>query len=291
VEAARSAFADVVVSHATIEWIRIGPVTEDNRLERLLFWPDRKGIALKQVQAVLAEADESATDAAQLGQKSVAVQGVTALEFVLHGTGSETLATGEGEFRCRFGLAISTQMAGIAQAMAEEWRAVDGIGGRLLHPRPENADYRTQLEAVEEIIGLVSHGLEGIKDQRLLPFIAKQDAAAKPKQALFWRSGLTAAALRGNIEGLHKLLEALDIAALPYSGPVGVANSADFEFAQALRAIDLVTDPPEAAVADPKQAQALAYLAILLDSLQAIVGEQLSAHLGLSVGFSSLDGD
>jgi len=44
-------------------------------------------------------------------------------------------------------------------------------------------------------------------------------------------------------------------------------------------------------VADPKQVQALNYLVIVTQSLQSLVGEQLSTALGLSVGFSSLDGD
>jgi predicted lipoprotein len=30
--------------------------SQENRLERLLFWPDRRGIALRQVQGVIARA-------------------------------------------------------------------------------------------------------------------------------------------------------------------------------------------------------------------------------------------
>jgi predicted lipoprotein len=70
--------------------IRFGPVTEENRLERILFWPDRKGIGLKQVQAAIAGEDATAADPQTLPGKSVAMQGLGALEFVLFGTGSDS---------------------------------------------------------------------------------------------------------------------------------------------------------------------------------------------------------
>ena len=112
-DSARKAFGDAVDAWSTIEIIRFGPVTEQNRLERVLFWPDRKGTGLKQVQAALAAKDPSATDAAQLAGKSVAMQGLGALEFVLFGAGADALS-GEGDaYRCAYGSAIAANLDGI----------------------------------------------------------------------------------------------------------------------------------------------------------------------------------
>ena len=96
-DAARQSFGETVDAWSAIEIIRFGPVTEENRLERMLFWPDRKGTGLKQVQAALAAKDATATDAGSLASKSVAMQGLGALEFVLFGTG----AGGTGRRRAR----------------------------------------------------------------------------------------------------------------------------------------------------------------------------------------------
>ncbi|QDZ02227.1 hypothetical protein FQ775_18580 [Nitratireductor mangrovi] len=63
---ARSAFRNAAVAWSVAEMVRFGPVREDNRLERILFWPDRRSIGLKQVQALLATKDETATKHAQL---------------------------------------------------------------------------------------------------------------------------------------------------------------------------------------------------------------------------------
>jgi predicted lipoprotein len=288
---ARQSFAEAAVAYGRIEFIRIGPLMEENRAERLLFFPDRKGIGLRLVQAILAEQDQGATEVASLREKSVAVQGFGALEFVLHGTGAEALGTAEGAFRCRFGQAIATNISRMAEEMAWGWYQQDGIAVHLMRPAAEYSDYRTQVEALEEIVSLVSHGLEAVRDTRLNPFMAKGEDAAKPKQALLWRSGLTMAMVRANLEGMHNLVEQSGMARHVDEKDRGLDNSIAFEFSNAVRALDLVTSPVEQAVADPKQVQALNYLALVTGSLQAMIGEQLATAMGLSVGFSSLDGD
>ena len=219
------------------------------------------------------------------------MQGFGALEFVLHGTGFDALTGAEGQFRCRYGAAIATNISDIADELALAWQQENGIAAHLMQPAPEYDDYRTPTEALEEIVGLVSHGLEATRDTRINPFIAKADAAPKPKLALFWRSGLTMAMIRANLEGMRRFIDQSGVARNVAEKDKGLDNSIAFEFSNANRALDLVTSPVEQAVEDPKQVQALNYLVLVTGSLQAQVGEQLSAALGLSVGFSSLDGD
>jgi hypothetical protein len=288
---AQDRFAQAATAYGRIEFIRIGPLMEDNRAERLLFFPDRKGIGLRQVQAILAEEDASVTSVAGLREKSVAVQGFGALEFVLHGTGFEGLANSERLFRCRFGQAIAGNISMMSDELAWGWYRQDGIAVHLLRPSPDYTDYRTPVEAMEEIVGLVSHGLEATRDQRINPFLSKDNAAAKPKQALFWRSGLTMAMVRANVEGTRDLIAVSGVARAVGEKDQGLGDSIAFEFRNAERALGLVLSPVEQALEDPKQLHALNYLVLVTVSLQAMVGEQLSTALGLSVGFSSLDGD
>lgn len=291
IEIAHLQFKQAALSYGRIEFIRIGPLMEENRVDRLLFFPDRKGIGLRQVQAILAEKDPAASNVTTLRDKSVAVQGFAALEFVLFGTGAEELETADGQYRCRYGQAIAANISNIANELAMGWYRYDGVAAHLTQPDPSYADYRTPIEALEELVGLVSHGIEATRDTRINPFIATADSAAKPKQALFWRSGLTMAMIAANIEGMRRLIDMSGVAREVEEKDKALDNSIAFEFANAQRAIDLVTSPVEAAVADEKQAHALGYLVLVTGSLQALVGEQLSAALGLSVGFSSLDGD
>ncbi|WDR04138.1 imelysin family protein [Devosia algicola] len=289
-DGAKLAFADVVDAYSRVEFFKIGPLGQDNRAERIFFWPDRKGIGLRQVQQLLAEHDAAATTPEGLASKSVAVQGLGALEYALYGTGSDALNDNDGSFRCQFGLAIAKNMAGIGADLVADWMAPDGIASHLMAPREDYADYRTEIEALEELVGIMSHGMEAIRDTRLLPFIGRE-GSAKPKLAPFWRSGLTMAAVQANIEGLQKLFDQSQIADAVGPTDMGLKASTEFEFSNAFRATDLVTSPIDEAATTPKQLSALNYLVIVTQSLQTLFGEQLSAALSLSVGFSALDGD
>lgn len=290
---ARESFGQVVASFSRMEFVRFGPLTADNRLERLLFWPDRKGIALRQVQAILSKKDMSAIDPATLGGKSVAVQGLNALEYVLFGTDAEMLAQkGEdGAFRCDYGLAIATLVSAVAGDINDEWQDENGIAGRLMAPSAGNSDFRTEREALEALTGALAHGIEAIRDVRLLPFLSADGQNPKPKSALFWRSGLTLPSIKANFEGIADLFNRSQIGQATDADNLWVDEGAKFEFANAARAADAVTLPVEEALDDERQKKALGYLLILTRSLQTLVGENLAAALNLSVGFSSLDGD
>lgn len=289
VMAARAQFRETVLSWSRAELYRLGPLLEDNRSERVLFWPDRKGVALRQVQAALVEEDETATTVESLTQKSVALQGLPALEFVLFGTGSDALST-DADYRCRFGLAIAGALHQVASELDAAWQAPDGITQRLLAPTDADAEYRTEREVMEDLTGLLAHGAEIIRDQRLLPFLGRDGATPKPKSALFWRSDMSVPAVLANFEGLDELFGRSGIGEVDAEN-AWVSNGIAFEFANAERAGDRVTAPLAEALADPGQKQALDYLVIVTQSLDTLLGENLAAARGLSVGFSSLDGD
>lgn len=290
-DTARGQFKAAVAAWSRVELYRLGPLMVENRYDKVLFWPDRKGIALKQVQGVLAASDPDATDPAKLGGKSVAMQGLGALEFLLFGTGAEQLSSAAGDFRCRYAHAITTLQAATAATLSAEWNDPAGISKRLLEPSKDDADYRSFREVAEALTGLLAHGTEAIRDQRLLPFLGHDGGAPKPKSALFWRSDMTVPSITANFEGLKALLEKSRIAEATTADQLWVGNSASFEFGNAERAGKVVTAPLEQALDDPKQKKALDYLVIVTQSLDTILGENLAAALGLSVGFSSLDGD
>ena len=71
---AKGQFRQAALAYGRVEFLRIGPLMEDNRADRLLFWPDRRGIGLRQVQAILAEAEASATALETLRQAAGGVR-------------------------------------------------------------------------------------------------------------------------------------------------------------------------------------------------------------------------
>lgn len=290
-EVARVAFRDAALAFARVEFLRVGPLVRDNRLERLLFWPDRRGIALRQVQGVIAERDESVTDRANLPGKSVALQGFTALEYLLFGTGSETLAETDDTFRCRFAEAVAGNIRVIAAELSAEWDDPQGFAAAWTDPGPDNALFRNTEEVVSEMLSIPSQAFEIIRDQRLKPIVPDEDGKANPKRALFWRSGLTFPFVESGIDALRDYFEISGMASILPEDERWLARSIEFEFNNSGDILEQLRLPVADVLADEERRGDLNYLVVLTQSLQRLFGEQVTAALGLSVGFSSLDGD
>jgi len=288
---AREGFRAVIIAWSRVELYRFGPLMTENRSDRILFWPDRKGIALRQVQAILANQDRSAIDPGTLRQKSVAVQGLGALELVLFGTDAETLTTGAAGFRCSYGRAIAAAVSEIAGHMKNEWADPSEISARLIRPSQDDADYRDSSEVLQQLVGVMAHGLEAIRDQRILPFLGRDGAKPKPRSALFWRSNLTLPSILGNFEGLEALLAESEIWQYAPTEQFWIGEGAKAAFAGVRLGGGRVTGTVEQALADPAQRRAIGNLVIASQALGKLIGEELPSALGLSVGFSSLDRD
>ncbi len=290
--AAQDEFRAAVVAFSRVEFLRLGPLSISDRLERLLFWPDKKGIALKQVQTALAEKDATAATAATLQKKSVAMQGLGALEYLLFGNGSEALGTGDS-FRYGYAGAITTLVAGIAATVNAEWQDAgpDGPAAHMLDPKSDAQDYRNSTEVLEKLAGTLINGTETIRDQRLMPIIGAATGVPKPKSALFWRSGMSIPSVAANFAGLKDFFVAAKYAEALGVNNAWVASGVTYEFDLAAVAAAKVVDPLETAVAVPSELRALKDMVTITGTLDDLMGTNLATALGLSIGFSQLDGD
>lgn len=291
----KAAFSDLVQAWSTIEIIRLGPALAQNRFERFLFYPDRKSTGLKQVQAILAKSDETATSAATLKGKSVAAQGLGALEYVLYGNGSETLVGKTGDFRCRYGVAISQNLDSIANEFLAEWQKPDGIQAAWKNPGPGNPEFRDSKEAATELLGIFVHGVEMVKDQRLKPFYAGTvdgvEDKGHPKSAIYWRSENTMPSIAANFAGLKTLFDVADMQSLLPEDSRSVAGSADFVFKSVIGISQNIDGPIADAIADDKSRGKLDFLTLNTVDLLGRLNKDFGGAIGLGAGFSFADGD
>ncbi len=291
-ETARDRFEAVVLAWSAVELIRFGPAREDNRFEKLFYWPDRKGRGLKQVQAILATQDETARAADRLRGKSVAVQGLPALEFVLQGTGAEELATG-APYRCAYGKAIAAVVAANAEALRRGWSEDGAFARSMRDAGGVNTPYQSHAEAVQDFMRAATEQLQVVRDLKIGASIGDTPEKAKPKRAPFWRSGLTLAAIMANLRGVEAMMSVGLDDLLPdeharYAGAVA------FELKQAKNTLDaLIADggPWLDVAAETEGHQKLSYVMIPLAGATRVIAENYPAALGLTLGFNSLDGD
>ncbi|MER9138375.1 peptidase M75, Imelysin [Mesorhizobium sp. M0830] len=290
-DAARAEFSATVYAWSSAEIIGFGPIKDNNRLERMLFWPDRKGIGLKQVQAALANKDATATDPAQLASKSVAMQGLGALEFVLYGDGADALTGRDDPYRCAYGAAIAGNIETMAGDVNDAWNKPNGFAALWANPGPQNPLYRDGNEAVTELVGVFINELEMVRDVRLKGFFGDKPDADKPKQAIYWRSQNTANSLAGNLSGIDTLFQASKLGdALPADAR-WMAESIHIQLTNGIATAKSIQGPVDKALADPALRDKLDHFALITSSLSTLIGTRLTAEFGLTAGFSSLDGD
>ncbi|ESY77508.1 peptidase M75, Imelysin [Mesorhizobium sp. LNHC221B00] len=290
-DAARTEFSATVYAWSSAEIIGIGPVKENNRLERMLFWPDRKSIGLKQVQAALSAKDPTATDPAQLAGKSVAMQGLGALEFVLFGDGADALAGKDDPYRCAYGAAVAGNIEIMAKDVNDAWNKPDGFAALWANPGPQNPLYRDGNEAVTELVGVFINELEMVRDVRLKGFLGGKPEADKPKQAIYWRSQNSGNSLAGNLDGIDRLFRVSKLGdALPEDAR-WMAESIHIQLVNGVTTAKSVQGPIDKALADPALRGKLEHFALITSSLSTLIGTRLTAEFGLTAGFSSLDGD
>ena len=290
-EAARDQFDALVDAWGRVEYIRLGPLSQDNRLERILFWPDRRGRGLRQVQTVITTGDETALRAETLGDKSVAVQGLAALEFALFGTGHEDIVSGADPNRCAYTQAIAENIAGVAAAVSTAWQGEDGIAGLWLNPSADNPLFRDETEQINGLVKLIGDAFEVMQVQRLDAVLREDRASMRPRSALFWRSDNWVPSLAANIAGLDALVEAADLKATVDAEAGRYVDSLDFELGNAARALGQ-TDMPAQAIAEDEDAYGrMVYAHLVVTGLTQLSRTRLAEIYDLSSGFSRLDGD
>lgn len=291
--AARSAFTALVESWGRVEMVRPGPLAVDNRLERMLFWPDRRGRGLKQVRDVVHSNDKTAQSVDGLAQKSVAVQGLLALEFNLFGSGADDLATPEGAGRCAYASAITSNISNITAEIEASWASNEpgSISSLWLNPSPDNPLFRDGREQLSALFKILGDGFEIVRVQRIAPFLNKGFESVRPKSALFWRSANMVRSLRANIDGMQTLVQAADLQSTVPGRQKRVIESLIFEFKNAQNALSLIDKSPARIAERKADYDKLAYASVVMVSLKATIDEQLLPAFNLSAGFSSLDGD
>lgn len=291
VDTAKLAFADAALAFAKVESFRAGPIVQENRLERVLFYPDRKGTGLKQVQATLSEKDETVTSASSLASKSVAMQGLGALEFVLFGSGAVALTGQEGEFRCRYGAAIAENVRSIAGELVTAWSPGGQVDQDWNSHHDTNPFARNDREALNLVLGTTIHGLEQLQDVRIGAFLDMAESRDKPKSALYWRSGLTIRSLSENLRSLQSIFDSSGLdGALP-EDQAHVAQNIRFDFKAALDALQTLDKPVEALLANDKDREKLIFVRNTVSDLIHRFDQDFAVASGLAAGFSFSDGD
>lgn len=294
-EAARVGFAALVDGFSRVEAMRFGPARDENRFEKLFFWPDRRSRGLRQVQEIVRTEDPSGLDPESLAEKSVAVQGILALDYTLSGDDADSDLLKPNSFRCGYALATSRRVATTARELHAAWNGPSGYGALMKSAGPEKQTYRSGGEAMQEILRSAAEMLTIDRDFKIARVIGEDLKETRVKRAPLWRSGLWLRSIDGNIAFVEDLFAGDTLAGLLDEENASIPQEVRFELEQARRAVAdaaVLVDETQGDVDIGSEAfEALSYATLPLHGAAEILEGRLPEALGLIIGFNSLDGD
>ena len=272
-----------------VEFFRLGPLGAEQRSDRFEYWPEKRSIIDKQLQGLLASKDQGALAPEKFAQASVAVQGLPALERLLHGEDARQVLSAGPEQKPRAALirAITHNLDALAHELSAAWEKA--IADPKAAAAPFSADPN---EAAAQFYAGLATGLQVVSDQKIAGPRGATIDKAKPKAAEQWRSGrslkniaLNLAAIQNAMTGPHGFVRLLG------TDQDALRKELTDAFNAANAAAAAAPQPLDAAVADAEGRKKIGTLLIAVNHLRDLMTQKAPPALGISLGFNELDGD
>jgi predicted lipoprotein len=280
-----------------VQPIVFGPIVAGARTSVIQLFPDRRGAISRQLSQALAMKDPELIAPGGLEAKSVALTGFPALDQILYDDARlpAAVATGaDADYACALAAAIARNLAGIAAAVLDEWRHQGGFRDVVLSAAAGNDAYFSAEDASGDLLKSLHTALQSVIALKLEAPLGASLEEAKPRRAESWRSGLSLADIRANLETTRALYESPDgfgaaLQALADDDQLDHAIREDF--ARGFARLDAIKQPLPAAVEDPAARAEIEALLAAVKGLRLLVAQELAPALGLLVGFNAMDGD
>jgi predicted lipoprotein len=278
-QALRSSYASAFDAWLAVSHLRFGPTEVDNLAFALAFWPDSRGATPRALGSLISEQDPVADSVDSYAQVSIAARGFYAMELLLF---DDAIPSGaDPEYLCTLVQTVAADVAGNSAAIAHDWRS--NYAAALLEPTAQGA-YRSDEEVLQELFKALTTGLQFTSETRLGRPLGTYDRP-RPTRAEAWRAGRSARNVALSLDALRDLARHLS------ANDADLGTRIEARFDKALMQLNDLDDPIFAGVADPQSRLKVEILQQSVDSVRALVTEELGPKLGVAAGFNSLDGD
>ena len=292
----RDGFANLRVSFELVsdawmaaEFYHLGPLGSEQRADRFEYWPEKRPIIDKQLNALIANPSDDALEPRRFAQASVAVQGLPALERMLYGDAARQILSAGPEQKARIAVirAIAHNLDALAKELANAWDQALG------DPRTAAAPFAPDPnEAAAQLYADLVSGIQIARAQKLAGPRGQALETAKPKAAEQWRSGRSLRDIKLNLGALNAaVLGPHGFATLLGSDQAPLKQELAQAFDAAMAATDAVPEPMDQQVADPEGRRTLGALLAAVTQVSYLLQQKMAPALGISIGFNELDGD
>jgi predicted lipoprotein len=281
-------FTHLLTSWSQLAVLRFGPLIEQNRFERLYFWPDPRGLTQRQSAALITgKVTLEHTDS--LANQSVAVQGLPALELALYSDTGIIESARHRQTACVYAQAIITNAKNVTIELEQAWNPREGFGLQFAQPSEHNHTYRTEHEVDNEIFKALVGGLQFLKDLELSPMKGRGAERALPQRGPFYRSGNTFRFALQRVNALQDLYRDAGFSVPAYAQ--WAQDSFLSELDRAANTLRKMDTKKNSTLSAENFNQTITLLSLQLGNAQAILLQDIAPALGVTIGFNALDGD
>ncbi|WP_068828162.1 imelysin family protein [Pseudomonas sp. BMS12] len=288
--AAQQAFLADVASWAALQPLLVGPLAEGNRAWQVQFWPDKKNLVQRQVEALLKSKPQLSL--ADLDKSSVVVQGLTAYEYVLFDAAID-LSDGAQKARyCPLLTAIGEHQVQLSGDILKQWQAEDGMRAQL--STFPNARYAEAPEAMAELLRAQVSAIDGLKKKLGTALGRQSKGVPQPYQAEFWRSSASLASLAATLASAERVWLGANndgVRALLGDDQAALAQSIDQQYSATRQQLAALQRPLGELLADEIGRNELNAVYDNLNKLHRLHEGELAKVLGIQLGFNAHDGD
>lgn len=288
--AARQAFLSAQSAWAGLQPLMVGPLAEGNRAWQVQFWPDKKNLVRRQVEALLSSKPQ--LNQADVENASVVVQGLSAYEYLLFDPALDLRQAEQKARYCPLLKAIGNHQQALGQEVLDQWQAEQGMASQL--KRFPNARYADANEAIAELLRAHISALDGLKKKLGAPMGRQSKGHPQPYQAEAWRSAASLANLAAALASAERLWQGHNgdgLKALLGRDQAELAGRIDAAYLDTRQRLAALERPLGELLGEPTGRARLNELYASLDQLHRLQESELAKALGVQIGFNAHDGD
>ncbi len=287
---ARQAFASAQSAWAAVQPVLLGPLAEGNRAWQVQFWPDKKNLVARQVEALVSK--KPALTPADLDTSSVVVQGLSAYEYLLFDSAIDLNNAEQKARYCPLLVAIGQHQQTLAADVLASWQSEDGMAAQLKDF--PNARFAEAPEAVAELLRTHVSALDGLKKKLGTPMGRQSNGQPQPYQADAWRSNASLTNLAASLASAERVwlgAEQDGIQALLGSDQDALKQRINAAYSDTRQRLAATQRPLAELLGDEAGRAELSALYDSLSTLHRLHEAELAKTLGIQLGFNAHDGD
>jgi len=279
--ALKQGFYRVLQSWSYLQPLMVGPMAEGNRSWQVQFWPDKRNMVARQVEALLDASSPLSQEA--LEGASVVVQGLSAFEYVLFDEAVD-LDT-QSERYCPLLIGIARHQQALSKAVLALWEGPQGMAAMLVDF--PNQRYASADEALSLILRTQITAVDVLKKKLGTPMGRLNKGVPQPWQAEAWRSQHSIGNLQASLAGARAVWEPVR----SLVGDAQLVSRIDSAYENTAQKLAGLPAPLVELVQNKGNLPRLQSLYDSLDNLENLQQVELAKDLGIQLGFNANDGD